>query len=129
MSTLAELVARRPVHSESEAAQWVERSNRRFGRVTSSPVFGVAFAVLLLSYLLSGWLALGLLAVIMIPAFLAALAIWGGAHAWDRDGRPTAPAPVTNASAADPNDHDGEAVALPSAVHTDPSAPARTELP
>ena len=91
------LTARVPIPAELDSAVevWVGRSHRWPARVTSSYTAAVVFAFFGWTYALTGHLALGILAIVMIPVWLLAMGIWGGTRNWERANRPRrAVAPV-----------------------------------
>lgn len=85
------LLARQPI-AEGDAAKavaWESRSRHGILRLTSSPVLGVAAAVGMLVYLLSGLTVIFVLVVLLAVGFVVSFAFWGGLNAWTMAGRPT----------------------------------------
>jgi hypothetical protein len=87
---LALLLRRSVAESQRPVADdWEVRSRRPAARLTSSPVLGVAFAICLLAYILTGVVAVGVLDLLLGVGFLVAFALWGGVNTWVRSGRRT----------------------------------------
>ena len=119
---VARLVSRRPIPAANHelALAWLARSRTLIGRATGPEVIATVFAALLVAYVLSGQLAVLIVALVLIPAFVVSLAVWGGVREWSRSGRQPPPPlvrpvrrvalPTTPAAARPPIDWTGLAV-------------------
>jgi hypothetical protein len=90
---LSRLLSRRPIPAAKHelALAWLRRSRTLLGRVTGPEVIATLFAALLVAYVLTGQLVVLIVALVLIPAFVVSLALWGGVRAWSRSGRQPPP--------------------------------------
>jgi uncharacterized membrane protein len=80
------VVRRRPVPTpyRPQLLAWVDRLHSWPGRISSDYTVAALFAALLVVYLLTGRVAVGVLTLVLIVAFVPAVAFWGGVRAWER---------------------------------------------
>ncbi len=73
-----------PPRYRPQLMTWVDRLHSWPGRISSDYAIAALFAALLVVYLLTGVTAIGVLTLVLVVAFVPAVAFWGGVRAWER---------------------------------------------
>jgi hypothetical protein len=86
---LVRMLRRRPIPADQHetALLWVGRSRSWLGRITSPELISTLIGASLVTYILSGRIVFGIVAVALVPLVAVALAVWGSVRAWARSGR------------------------------------------